>query len=488
MRTQRMGMWLTLLAWLWLLSASTAIAADFGKDYIARAGDLNGDGVVDSVYLQHRPKVTLIPFDDLTIPVVQGKRQLGEFVLQKGASGQVTAVPIDASQAARAKSWPQVALQLLVADYNLDSNVDVMIMNMASALPGANNAIVFAPNAQGAQPLHVRTVDAELAMFFKDMRGWVQNPTQYFANAWITQTAYVPWTVNLYDCGGVRREFLQGDPSESYATANCDFLGSYLASVPVPVDVFDTSRFSRNAYNLSTQLQASVGSTADFRLDAQSSASLRQQISNYLGVPFGRPDLIDGTSRLGGLWAWIKLTTARNPALVFASMAATGNADPPSDGDVWVQRAKAAIESLLRALPSGPSNEMRVEYRATDILKIVAHHVRLAAEQGDDWSTASYYAQERDMVARLLAQHGDKYTLKYFHHEMGEIYELYKNPLAYAAHGQAFVELQQIAHQKTILAQETTQFEYYHPKVVRAHPDLFSHPGYDEARNDYDTP
>lgn len=490
MHAQRMGIWSTLITLVWLLSTSITSAADFTAEYTARAGDLNGDGVVDSVYLQYQPKVILIPYDDLTIPIVQGKRQVGEFVLQSASGGQVTATPISSSQAAQAKSWPKVALQLLVADYNLDSNTDIMIMNLASALPGANNAIVFGPSTPGAQPLHVRTVDPELAMFFRDVQGWVQGPTQYFANAWVTQTTYIPWPVHVYDCGDVfYYEYLEGDPSEAYAILNCYYMGSYLTAVPVQSQVFDAGRYSVNAYNLTTHFpQGAVGSSTDFRLDAQGSAALRQQISNYLGVPFGRPELINGSTRIGGYWAWIKQSVLRNPALVFASMASTGNADTPDEGDVWVQRARAAIESLMRALPSGPSQEMRVEYRAADIVKIVAHHVRLAAEQGDDWSTSEYYVAERDMLARVLAQHGDKYTLAWFHHEMGEIYELYKNPAAYTTHGEAFVEQQQIAHRKTIQDQGTTPFDYYHPKVVRAHPSLFSHPGYDRARNDYDTP
>jgi len=450
------------------------------EKYVVRAGDLDGDGRTD-LYVQYRPEVTLVGIDDFLVPIVKGKRAVGEFLLKQNASRAFEAVAITGAQRTQVLGWAATALQALIADYNSDGIADVLIKNVASAIPGAFDTFVFGA-ANGAPALGVRALDTNLARFFRDVDGWLHNPRQYFANAFSSRTTFITVRVNVYDCGeSTTREYIQGEPGETFALLNCYYLGFYFANIPVTVQVFDSARFSRDAYNFTTFFAPSVIESPDeFRLSLPESVLLRQGYSNLLGVPFGR----DANSPLRGYWELLKRIIEHSAPLVLA--ATDPNIIDVSDSNPdRTQRALDYLDSVLRSLPRSPSEGITfIKYDKVALVRIVAALVRLAEAQGVDFFTDRDFGPERDMLARCLVGHSDPFTARWFYHEQAEARRLLQSGAAVLSDA-GYLAAQKTAHQATIAEQGTNSPDFYHPTVVRKYPDLFGK-AYDDVKNNFE--
>jgi|KBSSwiStaDraftv2_1062776.scaffolds.fasta_scaffold108171_2 hypothetical protein len=489
-----MTRWSWFLGLLFLLSFGTH-AAEYrdvprAERYSALVGDLNGDGRKD-IFVSYQPAIVPIQLDDISIPIPITKRRIGEFVLQQQTNGTFSLLTgLSQQQRSAALGWARSAIQIVLGDVNADANPDIIVLSVAAEIPGATDTFVFGPSQAGGAPTAVRAIDPSLAKFFRDVKGWLKNPQHYFDAAWRTETRTIPWTVNVYNCGGPSSEaYLAGTYGDLYASLYCEYLYSYTTTLTAPVQVFDTTNYSRSAYNFTSYFPpGSIGSTAEFRMNPQSSELLRSSLANLLGAPFGTPEYVNGTLQMGGFWSYLVQVAEANQHLILAAMAPPANSADP--GEIWIQRATTAVEAILRNLPSPPGQgQIKVQYPRLDIIKIVAHLMRLGQEHTPpyDWSVDTAEAPDREMVARLLAQHGDRYTQAYYHHEMAEIYKVY--PVGLALHGAEFLQLQNAAHYATELNQENSVYDRYAPSVVRAHyPSLFSGSIWNEvaSRPDYD--
>lgn len=168
------------LALVMMTTAGAQEYEGFPDRYVVQVGDLNGDGRTD-LHLQFRPPVVPITLDDLTIPIAP-PLPVQDFVLQQNTSGGFDLVTnLTAAQRAAVAAWPESsAVKLVHGDINVDGYMDIVVRQVASAIPQARDVIVFAPDTHGAPPFHVRTWDSELEMFFRDVIGWIENPLHYY--------------------------------------------------------------------------------------------------------------------------------------------------------------------------------------------------------------------------------------------------------------------------------------------------------------------
>ena len=116
-------------------------------------------------------------------------------------------------QALVASSWaPAPAIEVRLHDIDVDGFVDLTLVNVASAVSGAADQIVYSPGQPGnAQPRGMRPVDADLARFVGDAmdylydpRYFVSNAPLYFVQSWIWY-AWCP----LLGIGGVEAFYWQ---------------------------------------------------------------------------------------------------------------------------------------------------------------------------------------------------------------------------------------------------------------------------------------
>jgi hypothetical protein len=174
--------WFGAMALLALTAASPAVSGEyqgFADRYAVQVGDLNSDGRQD-LHLRFKPPVLPVMLDDIAIPIAP-RIPVKDFVLQQDSSGGFSLVPnLTAAQQASISAWGEIAAQLIYGDFNVDGMIDVLIRGVSGFVPGAKDAIVFAPQAHGASPAHVRSWDTGLEWFVRDVVGWVEDSEHYY--------------------------------------------------------------------------------------------------------------------------------------------------------------------------------------------------------------------------------------------------------------------------------------------------------------------
>jgi len=139
-------------ALLLLLASLSASAAGFDSRYIARVGDLNGDGLND-ISLQYSPKLTLLDLGDGPIPIPISRSVYQTLVLQRSGTGFALVTSLSAAQSTAIATWPIAKLAFQSKDFNGDGDADLAVLNIGMAIAGAPDVVISAPH--GSSPAAV---------------------------------------------------------------------------------------------------------------------------------------------------------------------------------------------------------------------------------------------------------------------------------------------------------------------------------------------
>lgn len=231
----------------WMQGAS---AAHFDANHRALVGDANADGRQD-IYLRFRPKTVPLAIDDIVVPIPQAPHKVGEFILQQNASGggfSLLAAP-SAAQLAAARQWQPSPMTLLLGDYNVDGNQDVLLKNVSQTISGGLDTFVFAPDARNATPIAVKSQDESFQTFVRDVDGWLNNPN-YFDSGIRTETHTGYFRIAFFNCGGATYYGWADDPNLAVCFQGCQYLGYQWVQGQLTVRTFDPTGFSQSAINL----------------------------------------------------------------------------------------------------------------------------------------------------------------------------------------------------------------------------------------------
>lgn len=266
---------------------SDLLAADFNGRYVALTGDFNADSKTD-IYLVYRPGIVFVDVGDIPVPIATSRREVGDFLLQQNSSGGGFSIVsgLSSSQIASLRQWPESNITTVVGDLNFDGYTDLYLQGVPGEI-GALESIVYAPATNGTVPTVKRDIDSSFSKFVTDIDGWDSDPANYFEDAWLPVIYYVPWWVNVYDCGSAFPEhFWDGSGQDVWASFECDWLFSYVDDLPIPGEEFDYANFSAAAYNVAVALDAYVNETGDFEVDVADANLVWQQIEYITGVSF----------------------------------------------------------------------------------------------------------------------------------------------------------------------------------------------------------
>lgn len=166
-------------------STGDSYADQMGYNYAARRGDLNFDGRQDL-------------FIERTSGGSYGNGVIDRLILQQSSSGTFTAVVPSASQASAASTWTPVSVEIEIKDANLDGFVDLVLRELASAIPGALGQIIFSSGQQSvSSPAGLVAITPAFSKFVKEVDSFAQDPNYFYANA---PLVYVPVYGLVYSC------------------------------------------------------------------------------------------------------------------------------------------------------------------------------------------------------------------------------------------------------------------------------------------------
>lgn len=304
-----------------LVTAHDVRAGHFDGRYSVHTGDLNGDGRTD-LHVQHSPRFIPISLDDILIPIQRNRTEIDEFVLQQTASGGFDLISnLTPAQKNSVAQWPRATLERHLGDFNADGRVDMLIKGISTVVPGAQDAMVFAPLAGRGPPRAVRTVDNNYRKFVRDVAGRLSDPA-YFEPGWtLVAIEYVSRVLPTYDCGG---GLYWRDLSSLYSTPDsatgggfqippqnppqgCTFVGNWVwHNLAIEHWVFDPSNYSDAAI---TFLRAVLPNLATSNpMPASTAQSAVDQLTAALQVQYGNgPDGFNftydvfGAGAIGGI-------------------------------------------------------------------------------------------------------------------------------------------------------------------------------------------
>lgn len=319
-----LGTWLT----------SLAVAGEyqgFEDKYEVQRGDLNGDGRLD-LHLTYKPDVALIPFDDLIIPIASPPT-VNDFVLQQNTSGGFDLInSLTSGQLSAVKSWQSVLVRVILGDVNVDGFLDIILRDVAGAIPGAQDVLIFAPSGEGASPPVVRSMDAAFNLFFRDVGGWIENPA-HFDSGWFYACFY----------GFIYVPVAHYDPYEDRIYYTYEW-----RLVQVCGWFFDATGFSIPAINF---LNSLIGPMESGALTPLSGAAVQmsQQLQQLLGVPFMRGTLESGAANFGLPGALLAaLTDPDRPDLLSTFL------DRYRLFKMWFQTIRKMVTDIVCGPPGAP--------------------------------------------------------------------------------------------------------------------------------------
>lgn len=166
-------------------STGDSYADQMGYNYTARRGDLNFDGRQDL-------------FIERTSGGSYGNGVIDRLILQQSSSGTFTAVVPSASQASAASTWTPVSVEIELKDANLDGFIDLVLHELASAIPGALGQLIFSSGQQSiSSPAGLVAITPAFSKFVKEVDSFAQDPNYFYANA---PLVYVPVYGLVYSC------------------------------------------------------------------------------------------------------------------------------------------------------------------------------------------------------------------------------------------------------------------------------------------------
>jgi hypothetical protein len=283
-----------------LCVTSIAQSASFDLAYTVRKGDIDNDGRLD-LYPDYRPRITPLMLDDITIPIPMTRRDVGQFALRQLPSGSFERVPLSTAQQAAAKVWEGTSLLAIASDLNADEYMDLFIENVASAIPGARDVFVFAPDASGAQPIAIKNRDASVTNFVRDLNAAAGNPN-YFDSGWVyVRTVVQVYSLPTYACG----IYEYADPTEIMPSPDdpwgptvqpwgglpnggvgCVYVGRTNWGLPIDEYRFDASSFSQQAIDVFYALRHDFQRTGSFTMEPDRAKIVQQAMSSLFGVSF----------------------------------------------------------------------------------------------------------------------------------------------------------------------------------------------------------
>lgn len=283
-----------------LLIAKSATAGDFNSDYTALVGDLNADGKQD-IYVRFNPKITMVPLDDLTIPIQTNRRTVADAILQKTTDGSTFTIisPLSASQLATARSWSSISSSVVLAheDMNADGYQDLFIRYLDSdaGFSTTKDHILYAPEGMGDAPNKIVALTTMRETFLSQTYNWIQERNWFYANApkitisgsasaWYpiayTVTLGAPFACNWYDeC--TYNYGTNTDPETSAQYPNVyHWFGRYLPT-GTPRVVADYSGFNANAVTFAVIFDQPINQTGT--LSSNDRAAIKAILEGVFG-------------------------------------------------------------------------------------------------------------------------------------------------------------------------------------------------------------
>tara|TARA_R110002096_G_scaffold223000_1_gene411944 strand:- start:551 stop:2242 length:1692 start_codon:yes stop_codon:yes gene_type:complete len=143
-------------------------------EYEVRVGDINFDGLKD-VFLD---RITSAPANNGTLKAV---------ILKQVSVGTFETLVPNTPQLSAAATWPLTAIDVLMADVNLDGFADVRLDGLANEIAGVYDQIIYSPAvAYTGIARNVRPIDPAFEAFASDLIGYYLDE-EYFTDR-ATQT------------------------------------------------------------------------------------------------------------------------------------------------------------------------------------------------------------------------------------------------------------------------------------------------------------
>lgn len=157
-----------------------------GYDYSTRVGDINSDGLQD-IFLY---RTTAAPVNNGTIRSVLLKQLTG---------GQFQTIVPNTSQTNVASSWPLAAIEVILADVNLDGYADARLDGVGNVITGVYDQLVYSPAvAYTGVARNVRVIDPNFESFANDMMSYYLDE-DYFTDRETQVYESGEWELE-YDC------------------------------------------------------------------------------------------------------------------------------------------------------------------------------------------------------------------------------------------------------------------------------------------------
>ncbi|WP_116811743.1 VCBS repeat-containing protein [Steroidobacter cummioxidans] len=286
-----------LLVLCWAIVPVVAHAAGFDHNYSAVTGDLNGDGLQD-IYLKAKPKLAMIPLEDLLIPVPT-RTDVAPFVLQRQPNNTFQIVSsLTGAQRSAISQWQQAASILVeTVDTNMDGVLDVLV----SGIPNSDPVIVYGSSQRFAPPAALTTVTASVRQFITDVHNWTMSPArieEVVETGWYSlyQLSLLGFLINGMPITG--NMFNSQTVPDVCTGGLCDYSPTYgwimWLNVHYNVLEFQTTFTSQAANNLANAFDPTLQDTS---VIAQSSNAT--VIANVLEQTFG-VEVMEGVLRGGG--------------------------------------------------------------------------------------------------------------------------------------------------------------------------------------------
>ena len=339
------------------LTALSVNATDFYGDFDARVGDVTGDGASD-ILIQQKKRITVIDIDDIIVPIKQDRFTVPDFLLQRQGSAFHIVSPPSSAQYGAAGSLPRTPLRIERNDFNGDGRMDALL-KADSALGLAADTLVFASPANDAAPFASTVIDANKALFIRDVAGWVENPS-YFNSGLYWQTYVGYFQVAYFNCGGTLYAAYAGDPNIEFCFSGCAYLGWEWVRGQLDVLRFDPTGFSTTALDFLDRLAPHIGADGKFTVPEADAAVLREISRQVLGVPsFGEvtspADSIPKPRAHSGDMGWVKWIGRRSHWYLLAALLGEIK-DLPNLSQIYRVTGKAETQMVLGRLTWPPNN------------------------------------------------------------------------------------------------------------------------------------
>ena len=146
-----------------------ALSEQENYSYVARYGDIDGNGTLDF-------------FVDRTDASYTENGAVVDALYVQQVNGRFFHIEATAAQLSTAHGWPVVPSAVDLADLNIDGYLDVLVRDLGTVIPGAADYAVYAPAAIfESTPRGRLALDSNLDAFLDEFSQWVDD-RQYYDN------------------------------------------------------------------------------------------------------------------------------------------------------------------------------------------------------------------------------------------------------------------------------------------------------------------